>query len=73
MTSDFILERLEVISGSSHQRESGNETITRMLTYLSSHKKGNEEEIRAALDQWIAEGADPKFSMARTLKKDLAL
>ena len=73
MTANFILERLEVIGGSAHERESGNETITRMLAYLSSHKKGNEGEICAALDQWISEGADPKLSMARILKEELAL
>ncbi len=41
MTADFILERLDVIGGSAHLRESGNETAERMLSYLESHKVGN--------------------------------
>jgi len=52
MTSNFILERLEVIGGSASEKESGNETAVRMLNYLQSHKKGNEIEIKTALLSW---------------------
>ena len=49
MTSDFITERIEVIASSAHERESGNETAERILSYLRSHKEGNETEMRQAL------------------------
>lgn len=73
MTADFILERLEVIGGSAHERESGNETAGRMLAFLSSHRKGNEEEMKKALMRWTAEKADPKLWLAKFLMKELSL
>lgn len=73
MTADFILERLEVIGGSAHERESGNETAGRMLAFLASHRKGNEEEMKKALMQWTREKADPKFWLAEFLLEKLAL
>ncbi len=73
MSPEFILERLEVIGGSAHEGESGNETIGRMIDYLASHKVGNEESIRGALDRWIADRADPKASWAKIILKDLSL
>ncbi len=73
MTPEFVLERLEVIGGSAHERESGNETIVRMIDYLASHKAGNEESMREALRRWVLDGADPKASMAKIMLKELAL
>ena len=73
MSPEFILERLEVIGGSAHERESGNETIGRMVDYLASHKIGNEESMREALHRWIADRADPKASWAKIMLKDLSL
>ena len=73
MTADFILERLEVIGGSAHERESGNETAGRMLAFLTHHRKGNEEEMKKALTRWTQEKADPKFWLAEFLLEKLAL
>ena len=73
MTSEFIRERLEVIGGSAHEKESGNETIGRMVTYLASHKIGNESSIREALSRWIEDDAGPRASWAKIILKDLAL
>jgi hypothetical protein len=73
MTADFILERLEAIGGSAHPRESGNETAERMLAYLASHKKGNEEEMKHCLLRWIEEKTEPKLWIAKYLLKKLEL
>jgi hypothetical protein len=73
MTPEFILERLEVIGGTAHEKESGNETIGRMVAYLASHKTGNEGIIREALRRWIADQADPKAFWAKIILKELAL
>ena len=63
MTADFIAERIEVIVGSAHERESGNETGERILSYLRSHKDGNETEMRQALITLKASG-DPFYNWA---------
>ena len=73
MTADFILDRLEVIGDSTPERATGNEMYDRMLAYLASHRKGNEEEIRKALMRWIEAKAEPKLSLARFLLKKLEL
>lgn len=73
MSPEFILDRLEIIGGSAHERESGNDTIGRMVDYLASHKAGNEESMREALQRWINDRADPKASCAKILLMDLAL
>jgi hypothetical protein len=73
MTADFILERLEVIGGSAHERESGNEMAERLLAFLASHRKGNEEEIKKALMRWTEEKKEPKAWMAEYLLKKLSL
>ena len=73
MTADFILERLEVIGSSSGERDSGNDIAARMLAFLASHKKGNEEEMKTALMRWVDEKTDPKFWIAKYLLKELEL
>ena len=73
MTLEFVLERLEVIGGSAHERESGNELEARMLAYLRSHKIGNEEAIRKALERWVKTGAEPKAGIAGHLLALLGL
>jgi hypothetical protein len=73
LSAEFLLERLDVIGASAHERESGNETEGRMLAYLASHKKGNEYAMRSALAKWIDGGSEPKASMAKYLLNKLRL
>jgi hypothetical protein len=73
LTRDFILERLEIIGGSADERESGNETIARMLAFLGSHKSGNEAEMKSALSTWKRGENKPKRAFASILLNELHL
>jgi hypothetical protein len=52
MTTDFVLERLDVIGGSASEKESGNETAERMSSFLKRYLEGNEMDILRALETW---------------------
>jgi hypothetical protein len=71
MTSDFVLERLEVIGGAASEKESGNETAERMLSFLRAHKNGNEVAISEALQTWLSSGTPFKEWVAEYLIKEL--
>ena len=73
MDADFILERLEVFAGSASEKESGNETAERMFSYLDSHKEGNENEIKTALNQWKESGDSFKAWISEYLLETLEL
>lgn len=69
LKADFIVERLEVIGSSADEKESGNEIAERMLSYLKSHKNGNEAEIIKALSIWKAETKGLKHWLASYLSE----
>jgi len=73
MTSDFILERLEVIGGSASEKDSGNEIAERMYNYLQSHKQGNENEIKKALLLWENSDTALLAWLSKYLLKELEL
>jgi hypothetical protein len=73
MTTDFVLERLNVIVGSASEKESGNETASRMISFLKSHKAGNEASILRALDIWRESENSFENWLAEYLIKELEL
>ncbi len=73
MTADFVLERLEVIAGSADEKESGNETAERMLSFLKSHRVGNEAAMSKALASWRASKTPFKEWVAGYLATELEL
>jgi hypothetical protein len=73
MTTDFVLERLDVIGGSAYEKESGNETASRMRSFLKSHIDGNEAAILRALDTWCESEDSFKKWIAEYLINELKL
>lgn len=73
MTSDFVLTQLDVIAGSASEKESGNETAERMLSFFRFHKEGNEAAISKALQEWSITGEPFRKWIAEYLMKELKL
>jgi len=73
MTTDFVLERLDVICGSASEKEVGNETAERIRSFFKSHIEGNEAAILRALETWRETGDSFKEWIAEYLINELKL